>query len=67
MCCFSAIIFFDFGVVVSIHLSCSHIAVAGTSAMGELGNLILIKCPRCQTGAFFLPFPLPSESALSVQ
>ena len=51
----------------SIHLSRSHIAVAGTSAMGELGNLILMKMPSVPDEGFFFTRPHPSESALSVQ
>ena len=35
MCCFNAIIFFDFGVVTSIHLLRSHIAVSDGGAMWD--------------------------------
>jgi hypothetical protein len=60
MCCFYAIIFFDFYIFVAILLLRSHIAVSGTSAMWELRNLILMpKLPSDvpDEGFFFTRFP----------
>lgn len=68
MCCFNAIIFFDFRSVTSILLSCSHFAVFGGSAKWEVRIKSYSELPSVrQTRAFFLPVPHPSESALSVQ
>jgi len=63
MCCFYAIISFDFRVSVAILLLRSHIAVSGSSAMWELRNLILMpKCPRTtRRGLFFTPPHHPNQ------
>lgn len=56
MCCFNAIIFFDFGVVVSIHLSCSHITVSGWQCnVGDKNKNSYYELPSVQPdeGFFF--------------
>ena len=54
MCCFNAIIFFDFGVVATIFLSRSHFAVSGSSAKWEVRIESYSELPSdYQTRAFF--------------
>ena len=55
MCCFNAIIFFDFYIFVAILLLRSHITVSGWQCNVGGKNNLTQNCPRSsQTRAFFI-------------
>ena len=60
MCCFNAIIFFDFGVVVTIFLLRSHFAVFGGSAKWEVRIKSYSELPSVRQTRAFLFYVLRS-------